>query len=178
MAIRTPVPFAPLEGVPGESLGRFPRLLYPFSFCGGASGGPLSLPPKKAAKETAKGDLFRGGPLWDPSPTTKGAPPPSIPNGGRGTGERGRENGDGGYGLPQPVTSVTGFAMTRFYCLVLSLYAGLRRGVAMSRYYCLAHSLYAEARWGVTMLRLHCLALCLQGVLCISLLCQTGLHNR
>ena len=86
-------PLVSFEGVPGESLGRSPGLLYPFSFCGGASGGPLSLPPKKAAKETAKGDLFRGGPLWDPSPTTKGAPPPSNPNGGR-------KNGDGRDGRP------------------------------------------------------------------------------
>jgi hypothetical protein len=54
-----------------------------------ASGGPLSLPPKKAAKETAKGNLFRGGSLWNPSPTTKGAPPPLDSRrgfyGGRGT---------------------------------------------------------------------------------------------
>ena len=40
----------------------------PFAFasllpCPVASGGPLSLPPKKEAKETARGDLFRGGPL-------------------------------------------------------------------------------------------------------------------
>ena len=91
-------PFFPLEGVPWETLGRFPRALLRFLFCGGASGGPLSLPPKKAAKETAKGDLFRGGPLWNPSPTTKGAPPPSIPNGGRGTEERGRGRGTGVVG--------------------------------------------------------------------------------
>ncbi len=152
-------PLPPFEGVPGESLGRSPRLLYPFSFCGGASGGPLSLPPKKAAKETAKGDLFRGGPLWDPSPTTKGAPPPSNPNGrpGTGTGDRGRgrETGDGGYGLPQPVTSVTGFAMTKFYCLVLSLYAGGRRGDTMSRICCLVLRLYAGARCGDTVLHFH-----------------------
>ena len=55
------------------------------------------------------------------------------------------EEKDGGYGLPQPVTSVTGFAMTKYYCLVLSLYAGARRGVAM--------------------LRVHCLVLCLLSVL-------------
>ena len=56
-----------------------------------ASGGPLSLPPKKAAKETAKGNLFRGGFLWNPSPTAKGEtarrfPPLDPPSRGTGTG--------------------------------------------------------------------------------------------
>ena len=74
-----------------------------------ASGGPLSLPPKKAAKETAKGDLFRGGPLWDPSPTAKGGPAAAVPPigspfrgrgpyGGRRTKDGGRRTGDGGRG--------------------------------------------------------------------------------
>ncbi len=119
-------PSSPWRGSRGKPSEGSPGRFFRFLICGGASGGLLSLPPKKAAKETAKGDLFRGGPLWDPSPTTKGAPPPSIPNGGRGTGERGRGRGtvvvgrgteekDGGYGLLQPVTSVTGFAMTQFF---------------------------------------------------------------
>ena len=44
-----------------------------FSRCGAT---PFLLAEKKRGKETARGDLFRGGPLWTPSPTTKGAPPP------------------------------------------------------------------------------------------------------
>ena len=47
-----------------------------FSRCGAT---PFLLAEKKRGKETAKGDLFRGGPLWTPSPTTKGAPPPLDP---------------------------------------------------------------------------------------------------
>ena len=90
VAIRTPV----LRPLGGSSVGN-PRKVPPCAFsvffiAAVPPAGPLSLPPKKAAKETAKGDLFRGGPLWDPSPTTKGAPPPSIPNGGRRTREQGR----------------------------------------------------------------------------------------
>ena len=80
-----------------------------------ASGGPLSLPPKKAAKETAKGDLFRGGPLWDPSPTAKGGPAAAVPPfgsplrgrgpyGGRRTRDEGRRTGVTDYhvGLRPP----------------------------------------------------------------------------
>ena len=58
--------------------------------CSVASGGPISLPPKKSAKETARGNLFRGGSLWTPSPTTKGAAAPiGFPVGF--TGDEGRE---------------------------------------------------------------------------------------
>ena len=41
-------------------------------------------------RKSAKGNLFRGGSLWKPSPTTKGAPPPSNPNGGQEMGDVGR----------------------------------------------------------------------------------------
>ena len=44
-----------------------------FSRCGAT---PFLLAEKKRGKETARGDLFRGGPPWTPSPTAKGAPPP------------------------------------------------------------------------------------------------------
>ena len=98
----------------------------PFAFasllpCHVASGGPLSLPPKKEAKETARGDLFRGGPLWTPSPTTKGAAAPiGFPGvyGGRRTGDwtgdtdchsrrghRLRNDGDGGSPAAAGLTS-------------------------------------------------------------------------
>ncbi|MBR3554356.1 MAG: GNAT family N-acetyltransferase [Oscillospiraceae bacterium] len=40
-----------------------------------ASGGLLSRRGESRQRH-ARGDLFRGGPLWTPSPTTKGAPPP------------------------------------------------------------------------------------------------------
>ena len=40
---------------------------------------PFLLAEKKWGKETASGNLFRGGSLWTPSPTTKGAPPPLDP---------------------------------------------------------------------------------------------------
>ena len=65
------------------------------------------------------------------------------------------EGKDGSCGLPQPVTSVTGFAMTHFCCLVLNLYAGGRRGDTMSRICCLVLSLYAVARCGDTVLHFH-----------------------
>ncbi len=44
-----------------------------FSRCGAT---PFLLAEKKRGKETAQGNLFRGGSLGNPSPTTKGAPPP------------------------------------------------------------------------------------------------------
>ena len=44
-----------------------------FSHCGAT---PFLLAEKNRGKETARGDLFRGGPPWTPSPTAKGAPPP------------------------------------------------------------------------------------------------------
>ncbi len=46
-----------------------------FSRCGAT---PFLLAEKKWGKETARGDLFRGGPLWTPSPTTKGGCGPPL----------------------------------------------------------------------------------------------------
>ena len=55
-----------------------------FSRCGAT---PFLLAEKKRGKETARGDLFRGGPLKNPSPTTKGAAAPiGFPTFGRETG--------------------------------------------------------------------------------------------
>ena len=62
-------------------------VLFP---CPVASGGPLSLrAPRKRRKKCARGNLFRGGSLWTPSPTTKGLRPIGSPAGV--TGDEGRE---------------------------------------------------------------------------------------
>ena len=97
--------------------------------CPVASGGPLSLPPKKEAKETAKGNLFRGGSLWTPSPTTKGAPPPldsPLLDEGRGFGRELRIVTAGVH---------TGFAMTvrGVMALKLSVLPPSQRDVASPR---------------------------------------------
>ena len=77
-----------------------------FSRCGAT---PFLLAEKKRGKETARGDLFRGGSLWTPSPTTKGAAAPLRSPGVYG-GRETKDGGlDGGCGLPQPLR---GFAMT------------------------------------------------------------------
>ena len=47
--------------------------------------------PKKAAKETTKGNLSRGGFLWNPSPTAKGETARRFPPLDPPSGERGRE---------------------------------------------------------------------------------------
>ena len=57
-----------------------------FSRCGAT---PFLLAEKKWGKETARGNLFRGGSLWTPSPTTRGACPSGFPGGGRETADDG-----------------------------------------------------------------------------------------
>ena len=76
--------------------------------CPVASGGPISLPPKKSAKETAKGNLSRRRFPLESFPIGQGAAAPlRSPGvyGGRWTRNERREFGRG-YGLPQPVYSL------------------------------------------------------------------------
>ena len=76
------------------------HLCYLF-LCPVASGGLLSRRGESRQRH-ARGNLFRGGSLWTPSPTTKGAPPPldsPLLDERRGTGVyEGRETKDEGRG--------------------------------------------------------------------------------
>ncbi len=147
----------PLGGSPGGK----PRKVSPVTISVFFLRGSLRRATFFAAKESGernrqRGPISRRSPLGS-LPDDEGGSAPFEPQ--RGTGDGRPGTGDGGYGLPQPVTSVTGFAMTRICCLVLRLYAGARCGVAMSRICCLVLSLYAKARRGVALLRFHCLVL-------------------
>ncbi len=143
VAIRTPVPLSLLRESRGNPSEGLPGYYIRFLFAGEPPAGRFLCRQRKRRKKPPKGTYFEAVPFGIPPRRRRGLRPLRSPTGDGGTGERGRgrETGDEGYGLPQPVTSVTGFAMTRFYCFVLSLYAGGRRGVAMTSIHCPAHCL-------------------------------------
>ncbi len=82
--------------------------------------GPFLCRQRKGRKKPLKGTCAGAVPLRIPPPPAKGLRPIGSParvlrgtkDERRRTRDEGRETKDGGNGLPKPVTSVTGFAMT------------------------------------------------------------------